>query len=47
MSNQLTQHISDTGQVVAAAHLIFNLTISLMFLMLLDPILKFSERKTH
>ncbi|MBM5572413.1 hypothetical protein GM173_12625 [Deefgea chitinilytica] len=47
LSNQLTQHISDTGQVVAAAHLIFNLTISLFFLLMLDPILKFSERKKH
>jgi phosphate:Na+ symporter len=44
LSNELTRHMDDMGQVVAAAHLIFNLTISLLFLLLLGPILSFSER---
>lgn len=45
ISNFLTQNISDTGQVVAMAHLIFNLTVSLIFMLMLNPILNFAEKK--
>ncbi len=47
ISNFLTQSISDTGQVVAMAHLIFNLTVSLIFMLMLNPIMNFSERKSQ
>ena len=45
LSNFLNQHIDDTGQVVAAAHLIFNLTMSLIFMLMLNPIVNFAEKK--
>jgi phosphate:Na+ symporter len=45
ISNFLTQNISDTGQVVAMAHLMFNLTVSLIFMLMLNPIMNFAEKK--
>ncbi|MCB5197458.1 Na/Pi cotransporter family protein [Deefgea salmonis] len=46
-STWLTQHISDTGQAVAAAHLLFNLGMSLTFLLCLNSLLNLVERNRH